>query len=90
MANDLRAILDLMESGKTSWLKGFRNGFICTDEYNTELFNKVAMLKGNMHWKSIDTLMKREFMGQWEEHCGEVAEENIMNISYRLCKVHAE
>lgn len=66
VANDLRAILDLMESGKTSWLKGFRNDFICTDEYNTEFFNKVAMLKGSKYWRSIDALMKREFMSQWE------------------------
>lgn len=84
VANDLRAILDLMESGKTSWLKGFKNDFLCTDEYNTEFFNKVLLLKESKHWKNIDVLMKREFMNQWEEYCGEIAEEKIMNISYNI------
>lgn len=69
VANTLRAIVDILESGDTRFLKGFRDDFICTDEYNSELFDKVAMLKDLQHWDSINKLMKREFMWEWDSYC---------------------
>ena len=66
VANTLRAILDLMVKGSTRYLKGFRDDFICTDIYNLEFFEKVWMLRDLPHWEDINSLMKREFMFEWD------------------------
>ena len=65
VADDLRSILDLMVSGSTRYLIGFRDDFICTDKYNEEFMEKVWMLKGTEHWKDIDARMRSEFMQLW-------------------------
>lgn len=65
VADDLRAILDLMADGHLGYLKGFRNDFICTDEYNQQFFNKVYQLKELTNWEDISNLMKNEFMWEW-------------------------
>lgn len=65
VADDLRSILDLMVSGRTRFLKGFRDDFICTEKYNDEFMKKVWMLKDTEHWKDIDELMTSEFMWLW-------------------------
>lgn len=68
VANDLRAILDLLEDEKNlGYLKGFYNDFICTDEYNSVFFEKVYMLKKLPHWGKIDSLMSREFLWEWDK-----------------------
>lgn len=69
VANTLRAILDLMlNKYYVSYLKNFRNDFLCTDEYNQEFFEKVYELKGKVdHWEDIRQLMKREFMWDWDK-----------------------
>ena len=66
VANDLRAILDLMVDGQTRWLKGFSNDFICTDEYNEIFFEQVIKLKGLPNWDDINKLMQNEFMWDWD------------------------
>ena len=66
VANTLRSILDLLEDGHTRYLIGFRNDFIMVDDYNDEFFNKVLLLRNNIHWKDIDCLMKKEFMFLWD------------------------
>lgn len=72
VANDLRAILDMMCEGKIRYLKNFRNDFICTDKYNREFFEKVSILRTNVHWEDIDMLMKNEFMFEWINYNKEV------------------
>lgn len=67
VANTLRAILDMMVCGKTDFLKGFREDFICTDKYNNEFFNKVILLRSLNNWGNIDSLMTREFMSEWDK-----------------------
>lgn len=69
VADDMRAVLDLMQEGKTGYLIGFRNDFICTDEYNNEFFSQVLLLKSNKHWDAINKLMEREFKGLWIDYC---------------------
>lgn len=69
VANDLRAILDLMLQNNLGFLKGFYDDFICTDEYNAEFFSKVQLLKNCEHWSQIDELMKQEFMFNWIDYC---------------------
>ena len=67
VANDLRAILDLMQDkNNLGYLKGFRDDFICTDEYNDIFFQKVILLRNLKHWHNIDELMQREFMFEWQ------------------------
>ena len=66
VANDLRAILDLMVDGNVGFLRGFKNDFICTDEYDLEFFEKVLELKEVPHWSDIDELMKKEYMFKWD------------------------
>lgn len=67
VADDLRAILDLMQKEENlGYLKGFRDDFICTDEYNDIFFQKVILLRNLKHWHNIDALMQREFMFEWQ------------------------
>ena len=67
VANDLRAILDLMTNkNNLGYLKGFRNDFICVDTYNELFFSKVILLKSLPHWEDINNLMKKEFMFEWD------------------------
>lgn len=67
-ANHLRAIIDLMYlKNYRNYLKGFREDFICTDEYNDEFFEKVYMLHELKEWDEIAALMKREYMQLWDE-----------------------
>lgn len=67
VADDLRAILDLMQKEENlGYLKGFRDDFICTDEYNDIFFQKVILLRNLKHWHNIDELMQREFMFEWQ------------------------
>lgn len=67
VADDLRAILDLMQKEENlGYLKGFRDDFICTDEYNDIFFQKVFLLRNLKHWADINSLMEREFMFEWQ------------------------
>jgi hypothetical protein len=68
VANDLRAILDLMVDNQLGYIKGFRSDWICTDEYNQIFFDKVIQLKQLPHWKDINQLMKYEFMWEWDKY----------------------
>lgn len=77
VADDMRAVLDLMQEGKTGYLIGFRNDFICTDEYNDEFFSKVLLLKSNKHWDAINRLMEREFKGLWVGYCIKCGERTL-------------
>ena len=45
VANHIRALLDLLEMGKFSVAQGMNNDFICNDDYNEEIFEKVTRLK---------------------------------------------
>ncbi len=61
VANTLRAVLDLIETGHLRYLKNFRDDFFCTDKYNQEFFEKVWLLRGMFNWEDINHLMKYEF-----------------------------
>jgi len=68
VANDLRAVLDMMIDDRLKFLKGFRNDWFCTDEYNQEFFSQVIKLKSQPNWNGINTLMKKEFMWDWDSY----------------------
>lgn len=67
VANHLRAILDLMEEGKTKMLKGFRKDWICVDDYNNVFMEQVWKLRNKNNWEDIDDLMVREFTLLWRK-----------------------
>lgn len=67
VADHIRAILDIMQYGSIEFLYGFKKDFICVDEYDDEIFNKVYMLKHLpiKQWLNIDLLMNNEYKMKW-------------------------
>ena len=65
IANTIRALLDLLEEGNFAVAQGAKDDFICNDEYTTEFFNKVKLLKGNSNWGDINRFMEREYEMEW-------------------------
>ncbi len=65
VANHIRACLDLIAEGNFATAQGMRNDFICTDEYDEEIFQKVMLLKHNQNWKKIDDFMGKEYKMKW-------------------------
>jgi len=41
VANHIRALLDLLEMGNFSLAQGMNRDFICNDDYNGEVFEKI-------------------------------------------------
>ena len=68
VANHIRALLDLIETGKFSVAQGMNNDFICNDAYTEEIFDKVALMKGFSHWQDIDRFIGREYYGKWLDY----------------------
>jgi hypothetical protein len=65
VANHIRALLDLLAQGKFSVAQGMNKDFICNDDYNGEIFEKVSMMKDMDIWKQIDRFMGQEYAAQW-------------------------
>lgn len=65
VANHIRACLDLLSEGKFAELQGMRKDFICTNEYDDEIFEKVCLLKEQSNWQEIDAFMEKEYMLKW-------------------------
>ena len=65
VANHIRAILDLLEMGAFPLAQGMRDDFICTSEYDDEIFGKVLLLNKLPHWKQIDAFMRKEYYMKW-------------------------
>jgi len=67
-ANHIRALLDLLEMGKFSVAQGMNRDFIGNDDYNEEIFNKVASMKVLPQWPEIDRFMGREYYSKWLDY----------------------
>lgn len=67
VANDLRAILDFLETGNIGAATRMREDYICTDKYDEELFEQVYKLRTFPFWEEIDTLMRSEYYMKWME-----------------------
>lgn len=65
VANHIRALLDLLEIGNFSTAQGMNKDFICNDDYNDEIFEKVASMKMLPNWSEIDRFMTREYYQKW-------------------------
>lgn len=65
VANHIRACLDMINNSEFSQAQGMRDDYICTEEYNEEIFNLVLKLKKNSNWLDIDNFMNREYKMAW-------------------------
>ena len=68
VANTIRAILDLLETGNIGLAQGMREDYICNEKYNEILFEKVDELRNNEHWEEIDKLMQNEYYMKWVDY----------------------
>ena len=68
VANHIRALLDLLYEGNFSVAQGMKEDFICTDEYDEEIFGKVFMLKDSSRWFLVNKFMQAEYGEQWEHY----------------------
>ncbi len=68
VANHIRALLDLLYEGDFSVAQGMNENFICTDEYDEEIFGKVLLLKGSPKWNSISDFMLSEYKDKWKDY----------------------
>ena len=68
VANHIRALLDLLETGKFSVAQGMNNDFICNDDYTPEVFDKIATMKTLPHWSEIDRFMGKEYYSKWLDY----------------------
>ena len=79
VANHIRACLDLIEEGNFSVAQGMNNDFICNDEYDEEIFNKVMLLKNKKNWHDIDHFMEKEYKMKWLRFKKQNETEHIQN-----------
>ena len=80
VANHIRAVLDLLSSGQFGLVQGMRRNFICTDEYDPEIFDKVLMLKNGPNWEKISKFMEREYMLKWLNFLEKKMDLNMLTI----------
>ncbi len=65
VANHIRACLDMLVMGDYSNLQGMRKDYICTDDYDEEIFEKVSELKHLSSWQDINRFMEQEYLLKW-------------------------
>ena len=65
VANHIRACLDLLYLGKYALVQDMRDGFIVTDEYDSEIFEKVCSMRVLQNWDQINQFMHREYKMAW-------------------------
>ena len=65
VANHIRSLLDLLEQGNFSTAQGMNKDFICNDDYNGEVFEKVLSMNALPNWNQIDDFMTKEYYNKW-------------------------
>ncbi len=68
IANHIRALLDLIYESNFAAAQGMKEDFICTDEYNKEIFDKIVLLKTFSHWDKVNNFMKAEYGNEWDNY----------------------
>ena len=61
IANTIRACLDLLIQGDFAVAQGMNEDFICNENYDNIVFEKVNVLWGLPNWAEIDAFMHREY-----------------------------
>ena len=65
VANHIRACLDLLALGFYDLAQGMKEDFICTDKYDSEIFEKVLMMRKLRNWLKINDFMEQEYRLEW-------------------------
>lgn len=65
VANHIRACLDLLALEYYDLAQGMKEDFICTDKYNSEIFEKVLMMRKLKNWQEINDFMEQEYRLEW-------------------------
>ena len=65
IANHIRACLDLMLESRFPCVQGMRENFICNDNYNELIFEKVYMMHNLPIWYEVNDFMWREYKLDW-------------------------
>lgn len=65
VANHIRAIIDLLITGKYTIAQGMKEDFICNEDYTQEIFEKVIILKEQPNWNEINNFMSKEYKMKW-------------------------
>lgn len=73
VANTVRALLDLIAAKQFHYAQGMQSDLICNDNYTTEIFDKVLMLKNCPDWSEIDSFMQSEYKMKWVRYAGSEA-----------------
>lgn len=73
VANTVRALLDLIAAKQFHYAQGMQSDFVCNDDYTTEIFDKVLMLKNRPDWSEIDSFMQSEYKMKWVRYAGSEA-----------------
>ena len=68
VANHIRALLDLLYECDFTVAQGMKEDFICTNEYDEEIFGKVLMLKSHSMWSCINDFMQEEYGIEWKKY----------------------
>jgi hypothetical protein len=65
VANHIRALLDIIHSGRFGLAQGMRDCFIDNAKYTEEIFGKVILLRGLTNWADIFDFMSQEYKMEW-------------------------
>ena len=65
IADHIRACLDLLELGDFSNAQGMRKDYICNENYNDIIFQKVSLLRASPFWLQIAQFMEKEYLMKW-------------------------
>lgn len=88
VANHIRALLDLLVSRNFSTAQGMNEDYICNEQYDQEIFDKVSQMKTLPYWNEIDSFMGKEYKIKWlkykEEHFSDKQNQNITNPTSNL------
>ena len=83
-ANHIRAILDLLAQSRFSEAQGMVDDFICTSEYNLDIFSQVLKLRSAANWAKVCSFMYREYRCEWRRFLESKGVPLIMNAKFRL------
>ncbi len=65
VANHIRACLDMISNSEFANAQGMKNDYICTNEYNNEIFKNIIKLRNQSNWNDIDQFMCKEYKLEW-------------------------
>lgn len=92
IANHIRACLDLMLESRFPCVQGMRENFICNDNYNELIFEKVYMMRNLPIWYEVNDFMWREYKLDWLRYVAIVRKKYFRKKQYcvvlKQCKKH--